>query len=184
MWNFDLMTSIYLGFGFAFSSTIVVLKLLDDKEDMDSIYGRQAVGILVLQDIMVMLFMLTMATISSFEGNADKFQIIGILSLKLFGLGIGLYLVTKYILPTITKKIAESQEFLFLFSIGWCFIVASIFYLLGFGLEIGALVAGVALATSPYRFEITSRIKVLKDFFIVMYFVLLGSHVSFSEPIN
>lgn len=184
LWNFDLMTSIYLGFGFAFSSTIVVLKLLDDKEDMDSIYGRQAVGILVLQDIMVMLFMLTMATISSFEGNADKFQIIGILSLKLFGLGIGLYLVTKYILPTITKKIAESQEFLFLFSIGWCFIVASIFYLLGFGLEIGALVAGVALATSPYRFEITSRIKVLKDFFIVMYFVLLGSHVSFSEPVN
>lgn len=184
LWNFDLTTSIYLGFGFAFSSTIVVLKLLDDKEDMDSIYGRQAVGILVLQDIMVMLFMLTMATISSFEGNADKFQIIGILSLKLFGLGIGLYLVTKYILPTITKKIAESQEFLFLFSIGWCFIVASIFYLLGFGLEIGALVAGVALATSPYRFEITSRIKVLKDFFIVMYFVLLGSHVSFSEPIN
>ena len=76
LWNFDLMTSIYLGFGFAFSSTIVVLKLLDDKEDMDSIYGRQAVGILVLQDIMVMLFMLTMATISSFEGNADKFQII------------------------------------------------------------------------------------------------------------
>ena len=117
MWNFDLMTSIYLGFGFAFSSTIVVLKLLDDKEDMDSIYGRQAVGILVLQDIMVMLFMLTMATISSFEGDADKFQIIGLLSLKLFGLGIGLYLVTKYILPTITKKIAESQEFLFLFSI-------------------------------------------------------------------
>ena len=63
MWNFDLMTSIYLGFGFAFSSTIVVLKLLDDKEDMDSIYGRQAVGILVLQDIMVMLFMLTLTEI-------------------------------------------------------------------------------------------------------------------------
>lgn len=184
LWNFDLLTSVYLGFGFAFSSTIVVLKLLDDKEDMDSIYGRQAVGILVLQDIMVMLFMLTMATVSSFEGSVDKFQVIGLLSLKLFGLGLGLYLVTKYVLPVITKKIAESQEFLFLFSIGRCFIVASIFYLLWFWLEIGALVAGVALATSPYRFEITSRIKVLKDFFIVMYFVLLGSHVSFSQPIN
>lgn len=130
LWNFDLLTSVYLGFGFAFSSTIVVLKLLDDKEDMDSIYGRQAVGVLVLQDIMVMLFMLTMATVSSFEGSVDKFQVIGLLSLKLFGLGLGLYLVTKYVLPVITKKIAESQEFLFLFSIGRCFIVASIFYLL------------------------------------------------------
>lgn len=127
VWGFEPMTAVYLGFGFAFSSTIVVLKLLADKEDMDTLYGRQAVGILVLQDVMVMLFMLTMATIVSFEGGGEKFQVIGILAVKLIGLTIGLFFVTKYLLPPLTKKIAESQEFLFLFSVAWCFIIASVF---------------------------------------------------------
>ena len=103
---------------------------------------------------------------------------------KMILLGGGLYLISKYLIPTITKKIAETQEYLFLFAIGRCFIIGSIFYRFGFGIEIGALVAGITLATSSYRFEITSRVKSLRDFFIVIFFVLLGTGVNFSTALH
>ena len=97
---------------------------------------------------------------------------------------IAIFLISKYIFPYFTRSIAESKEFLLLFAIGWCFISATAFHYLGFGMEIGALVGGMTLATSPYRFEIAGRMKVLKDFFIVIYFVLLGSHISFTGQLN
>lgn len=178
--GFDTMTSTFLSIGFAFSSTIVVLKLLGDKEEMESTYGRLSIGILIVQDIIVMLLILWMATYKNIEQTQSTVIIISLI-VKVIALAWGLYLATKYIIPKLTKKIAESQEYLFLFSIGRCFILGALFYRLGFGIEIGTLVAGITLANSSYRFEITSRIKPLRDFFIVIFFVLLGSHVSFWE---
>ena len=119
-----------------------------------------------------------MATIKSIEQTASNIVIIGIIG-KVAILGLGIYLISRYLIPRITKKIAESQEYLFLFSIGRCFLLGALFYRLGFGIEIGTLIAGMTLANSSYRFEITSRIKPLRDFFIVIFFVLLGSHVNF-----
>ena len=174
----DMTTAAYVGVGFSFSSTIVVLKLLGDKEEMESTFGRLSIGILIVQDIIVMLLMLGLATFKNI-GDASGFLIIGGLVLKMIGLGGGIYLASKYFIPRITKFIAESQEYLFLFAIGRCFILGSMFHLLGFGIEIGTLVAGITLASSSYRFEIASKIKSLKDFFIVIFFVLLGSHVDF-----
>ncbi len=178
--GFDTMTSTFLSIGFAFSSTIVVLKLLGDKEEMESTYGRLSIGILIVQDIIVMLLILWMATYKNIEQTQSTVIIISLI-VKVIALAWGLYLATKYIIPKLTKKIAESQEYLFLFSIGRCFILGALFYRLGFGIEIGTLIAGITLANSSYRFEITSRIKPLRDFFIVIFFVLLGSHVSFWE---
>ncbi len=176
--GFDTMTSTFLSIGFAFSSTIVVLKLLGDKEEMESTYGRLSIGILIVQDIIVMLLILWMATYKSIEQTQSTVIIISLIA-KVIALAWGLYLATKYVIPKMTKKIAESQEYLFLFSIGRCFILGALFYRLGFWIEIGTLVAGITLANSSYRFEITSRIKPLRDFFIVIFFVLLWSHVSF-----
>ena len=113
-----------------------------------------------------------MATFQSIEQTASLLVIVSLIG-KVIGLAIGLYLLSKYFIPMITKKIAESQEYLFLFSIGRCFILCAVFYRLGFGIEIGTLMAGITLANSSYRFEITSRIKPLRDFFIVIFFVLL-----------
>jgi len=175
---FAMMTSIFLAIGFAFSSTIVVLKLLGDRDEIESTYGRLSIGILIVQDLLVMLLILWMATFQSIEQTASWLVIISLIG-KVIGLAIGLYFLSKYFIPMITKKIAESQEYLFLFSIGRCFILWAIFYRLGFGIEIGTLIAGITLANSSYRFEITSRIKPLRDFFIVIFFVLLGSHVNF-----
>lgn len=177
---FDLMTSAYIGIGFSFSSTIVVLKILADKEELETTSGRLSVWLLVMQDIIVMLLMLSLATFNTMDGN-NMYITIGMLVAKIVGLGGWIFLASKYFIPKITEKIAESEEYLFLFAIGRCFVLGSIFHLLGFGIEIWTLLAGVSLATSSYRFEIISRIKSLRDFFIVMFFVLLWSHIEFGH---
>lgn len=178
--GFDPMTSAYIGIWFSFSSTIVVLKILADKEELETTSGRLSVGLLVMQDIIVMLLMLGLATYNTMDGG-NIYLTVAILAAKIIGLGGGVFLASKYFIPKITEKIAESQEYLFLFAIGRCFILGSIFHLMGFGIEIGTLLAGISLATSSYRFEIISRIKSLRDFFIVMFFVLLGSHIDFGS---
>lgn len=180
---YDFMTSLYIWTATALSSTIVILKLLWDKEDLDSTYWRLSVGVSVSQDIFVMLFMSIVATFSAIWWESI-IHTAWILLIKIIGVVAGLYISSKYLLPPITKIIAESQEFLLLFSIGRCFIVATCFEMLWFWMEIWALFAWITLATSPYRFEITSRMKVLKDFFIVIYFVLLWSNLSFNWRIN
>ena len=174
----DPMTAGYLGIAFSFSSTIVVLKLLSDKEETESTFGRLSIWILIIQDIIVLLLFLAIASYSHFNwGNA--FAIIGTLIWKIIGLGIVIYLISRYIIPKITPKIAESWEFLFLFAIGRCMLLGTVFYYLWFGIEFGTLVAGILLSNSNFKYEITSKIKSLRDFFIVMYFVLLGSQISF-----
>jgi Trk K+ transport system NAD-binding subunit len=97
------------------------------------------------------------------------------------GLLVSLYFIGAYILPPVTKAIAKSQEFLLLFSIGWCMALASLFYFLNFSLEGGALLAGITLSMSPYRYEISSRMKPLRDFFIVMFFVFLGTRIDLAS---
>jgi len=178
--GFDPMTAAYIGIWFSFSSTIVVLKILADKEELETTSGRLSVGLLVMQDIIVMLLMLGLATYNTMDGG-NIYLTVGMLAAKVIGLGGGVFLASKYFIPKITEKIAESQEYLFLFAIGRCFALGSIFHLMGFGIEIGTLLAGISLATSSYRFEIISRIKSLRDFFIVMFFVLLGSHIDFGS---
>lgn len=174
----DLMTSLYIGVWFSFSSTIVVLKLLGDKDEMESTFGRLSIGILIVQDIIVMLMLVGLATFKNI-GDTSGIAVIGWLVLKMIWLGGWLYLIGKYLIPKITEKIAESQEYLFLFAIWRCFILGSVFHRFWFGMEIWTLLAGITLANSSYRFEITSRIKSLRDFFIVIFFVLLWSHVDF-----
>lgn len=175
----DPMTSLYIWVWFSFSSTIVVLKLLGDKEEMESTFGRLSIWILVVQDLIVMLLLLWLATFRNI-GDASGAMVIWGLLLKMIVLWTWLYFAGKYLIPKITQKIAESQEYLFLFAIGRCFILGSIFHFFGFGIEIWTLIAGITLANSSYRFEIISRIKSLKDFFIVIFFVLLWSHIDFA----
>ncbi|MBW6431928.1 cation:proton antiporter, partial [Patescibacteria group bacterium] len=86
-----------------------------------------------------------------------------------------------FFLPKIMSLAARSQEYLLLSSIGWCLIVAVIFQQLDFSMEVGALLAGIMLANSPYKFEIASKLRPLRDFFIFMFFIYLGSHMVFSD---
>ena len=176
--GFDVITSVYIAIALTFSSTIIIMKLLSDKKDMDTLYGRIAIGFLIVQDLVAVLILIV---ISSLSIGGDPLIVMTEALIKGVTLLIILYFIGKLLLPRITHGIAKSQEFLLFFSIAWCLIVASSFLLMGFSIEVGALLAGMALSMSPYRFEISSKLKPLRDFFILMFFVVLGSQLVFTN---
>ncbi len=176
--GFSTVVSLYIAVALTFSSTIIIMKLLSDNGDTDTLYGKIAIGFLLIQDLVVVLVLIVVASLSGgFSLQALAFGLL----VKGVGLLGALSVASYYLLPRITKLIAKSQEFLLLFSIGWCMAFASLTYALGFSIEIGALLAGVTLAMSPYRYEISSKMRPLRDFFIVLFFILLGSQMEFLD---
>ncbi len=176
--GFSLITSLYIAIALTFSSTIIIMKLLSDKNDLDKLYGKISIGFLLVQDIIAIIILIL---ISSFS-RGDSF--VGSI-ISLFGKGIVLVIImviiSLYILPRLSNFFARSQEFLFLFSIAWGLGLATLFYLIGFSIEIGALIAGVTLSVSPYHYEISSKMRPLRDFFIILFFILLGSQLTFGS---
>ena len=175
--GFDFTAAAYIGIALSFSSTIIIMKILSDKKQLDSLYGRLSIGILIIQDLVAILLLIiisSLATNSSFGSLAIKRILGGGEAIALF------FLIGFFVLPRLTKHIAKSQELLFLFSICWCFVIAAIFSYLGFSIEIGALVAGVVLSISPYSLEISSRVRPLRDFFLIIFFIIVGLNI----PLN
>lgn len=176
---FDLsvVSKIFLALVSSFSSTIVIMKLLSDKQDEESVYGRHTIGLLLIQDIISITVLIILGFSAKNSGLAFDWlslaKIVAVFSL--------IFLFTKYLLSTTLDYIASSGEFLFLFTVAWCFSIASLMVWSGFSLEIGAVVAGLTLSSSKYQPEIASRIKPLRDFFIVLFFVILGSLADFSN---
>ncbi len=169
--GFGLVSSLYIGAALAFSSTIIVMKLLSDKRKLDSFYGKISIGILIIQDFIAVAVLIFISTINNgvnFSNLVIKTLLIG------GGLIIGLFLFGFFVLNRAVKEVAKSQELLFLFAVSWCFLVAALFAFFGFSLEIGALLAGMILSVSPYSTEISSRIKPLRDFFLIIFFIILG----------
>lgn len=177
--GFNLITSFYVSIAFAFSSTIIIMKLLSDKGEVNSLYGKVSVGFLVVQDLIAIVVLIF---ISSMGGQNSASMITNML----IGLGLVgvLLLFSIYLLPRFLKFVAKSQEFLLLFSIGWCLILAALFFAFNFSIEIGALLAGFFLSFSPYRFEINFKLKPLRDFFLILFFVLLGLQMTFGNISN
>ncbi len=167
--------SIYVAIALTFSSTIIIMKLLSDKHALQSLYGRISVGFLLVQDVVAIALLIAVPYLS---GGLDA----GGLAAEnlLFGLAImGVAaLVSIYLVPKMCRFFAKSPEFLFFFSIAWGMGLASLFLQLGFSLEIGALVAGIALSSSPFHYEISSKMRPLRDFFIMIFFILLGSQMA------
>ncbi|MBU4315341.1 cation:proton antiporter, partial [Patescibacteria group bacterium] len=172
----------FLGISFAFSSTIIIIKLLSDKEDLERFYGRITVGILIVQDFIAMLALLGLGAFGNGTGNIG--EIIGFSLLKLIVVVLVLFCIAKFILPPLFKSAARSSELLFISAIAWCFFLASGLTFLGFGIETGALLAGIALAGSGFHREIESRIKPLRDFFIILFFIVLGTQLVVSTLIS
>ncbi len=163
--------SLFLGAALTFSSTIIIVKILNDKREQSRLYGQICIGILLVEDIVATIALLLLSTNNS--GGISPGEI-GFLAAKGAGLAILLTLVSTKVLPKLSKFIASSQELLFLFAIAWGFGVATIFSMAGFSLEVGSLFAGVSLASLPYAQEIAARLKPLRDFFVVVFFIVLG----------
>ncbi len=178
LFGFNTTTALYLGLGLSFSSTIVIMKILTDKLSLETLPGKIAIGILIIQDLLAMIALMTISAIAK-DGNlmSTIIETAG----KGLVLGVTLILISTKILPVLARKIASSQEMLLLFSIAWCMAVASLFYLMDFSIEIGALLAGITLSLSPYRYEISAKMRPLRDFFIMLFFVFLGSQMVFGE---
>jgi Kef-type K+ transport system membrane component KefB len=174
--GFDVTTAVMLGVALFFSSTIIILKALSDKRELSRLYGQIAIGVILLDDVVATIALVVVVMVS--RGNVGYEEFV-LLALKAMGLGIGLYLIGTKLMPKIGKFFARSQELLFLFTIAWGMLVASIFEVSGFSHEVGALFAGVALASLPYATEMAAKLKPLRDFFIVIFFVTLGETFTF-----
>ncbi len=174
------ISAMYVAIALTFSSTIIVLKLLSDKGDFHKLYGKIAVGFLLVQDVIASLILLFVSSLSSSNQTNLSSLLLGLL-LKASILGTIIFLVNRFLLPKISEFLANTPELLFLFSLAWGLGLASVFYLFGFSIEIGALIAGVSLSVTPFAYEISSKLKPIRDFFIVLFFILLGSQMDISN---
>ncbi|MBI4360741.1 cation:proton antiporter [Candidatus Micrarchaeota archaeon] len=176
--GFPFLESVYLAVALGFSSTIIITKLFSDKKSLDTLHGRIAIGVLIVQDLIAVLALMLIAPLSQ---NGALLDVL----VKTVTQGGLLLLATAAVgflaLPHATRAVSKSQEFLLLFSLGWCFSVSAAFSYFGFSVEIGALLAGITLASSPYRVEVASKLRPLRDFFILTFFVLLGAQMAFGD---
>lgn len=172
--GFGFIDSLLMGLALFFSSTIIIVKILSDRNEQTRLHGQITIGIILLEDIIATIALLFVAA----GKNGFEVSELSLLFLKGAILALTLFLVSSKLLPKLSKLFAESQELLFLFTIAWGFGVATIFELSGFSIEVGALFAGVSLAGLPYSQEMASRLKPLRDFFVVLFFITLGSSLN------
>ncbi len=173
--GFGRMESAILGLGLAMSSTIIIVKLLNDKKETSRLYAQITIGVLLLQDIVATLAKIGLAARA---GEGNPLQTVLMLALRGTVLALGMYLFVKFVMPALSKTLEHSKELLLLFSLGWGLGLALLFKEAGFSIEIGALFAGVSLASLPYSSEMASRLKPVRDFFLVIFFITLGQSMS------
>ncbi len=159
----------YLGLIIAFSSTMIVIKLLSDKKELSTLHGKIIIGVLLMQDILAILAL-------SIISSIDDFTVMVLMNslIKAGAVFVLAYLASKYIFPKLFKFAAKSQELFFMVAISTCFFFSILLSYLGFSIAIGAFIAGISLANLPYNIEIIGKVKSLKDFFATLFFVSLG----------
>ncbi|MFP4157302.1 MAG: cation:proton antiporter [Opitutales bacterium] len=182
--GFDWIASLFLAVALTFSSTVVVVKLLDQKGHLNRLYGRMAVGIFLVQDLIVILVLTLLAGLGQGEEQGLAFGPVLLGLAQAFG-GMGLLLgivllASKYLLPRPFAWAARSPDTIFIWALFWCFLVAGLAGVLNLSLEIGAFLAGIALAQLPYNDDLRRRLHPLMSFFIAVFFVTLGIQMDLS----
>lgn len=176
--------ALYLAAAFTFSSTAIIVTLLSNRQDLDSLHGKILVGILLIQDF-VAIILLTIS--SGFNSNSQIFfssQLIFQIAIRGIVLFALTYLIAQYILPPVFHRIARNTELLFLSSLAWCFLLSIIALALGFSAEIGAFLAGISLAPLPFSTHVAAKTRPLRDFFIMLFFVYLGTTLIFTNILS
>jgi Kef-type K+ transport system membrane component KefB len=169
------VTALYVAVALTFSSTVIIVKLLSDKREIDALHGRIALGILIVQDLFAVLAMILLSAFGA--GDRGDGMSHGVMVVVAWGIVflVAVALLMRFVLPRLLDHLAFSQELLMLFAIAWGVSLAAVGDGLGFGEEVGAFVAGVALASTPYREAIGSRLASLRDFLLLFFFVSLGA---------
>lgn len=169
------VTALYVAVALTFSSTIIIVKLLSDKREIDSLHGRVAVGFLIVQDIVVVLVMIGLTAFGASAGAESLGREMLLVLVKGAAMLAVLGLLMRYVLSPLLHAIVRSTELLILFAIAWAVFLAFVGDVLGFSKEVGAFLAGVSLASTPYREVIGARLVSLRDFLLLFFFVDLGA---------
>lgn len=179
--HFSYLESTYIGAALTFSSTIIVVKLLSEKRDANSLYGKISTGILLFQDFIAILILVFLSGLKTGQEIAVWPVVFAVAKAAVL-FTLVLFIGRKF-LPRIFDKVNYSQELVFLTTLAWCFLVAAIVShpKINFPIEISGLLAGLALSNSSVHFQISSKIKYLRDFFVVIFFVILGSSLVVSD---
>lgn len=172
--------ALYVAVALTFSSTIIIVKLLSDKREIDSLHGRIAVGFLIVQDLAVVIAMMVMSAMRSDGGEGSLLALTGSLALRLGIAVAGMYLLMRYVLPRVVDRMAQSQELLLIFAIAWGTGLAALGEWAGFSKEAGAFLAGFSLASTHYRDAINARLTGIRDFLLLFFFIDLGAKLDFS----
>jgi Kef-type K+ transport system membrane component KefB/Trk K+ transport system NAD-binding subunit len=172
--------ALYVAVALTFSSTIIIVKLLSDKREIDALHGRIAVGFLIVQDIAVVLAMILLTAVGAAEGSAHILGNFLLVLLKGSLLLAGVALIMRFVLPHLLPHLARSQELLLLSAIAWAVFLAATGDFLSFSKEVGAFLAGISLASTTYREAIASRLVSLRDFLLLFFFISLGAQLDLS----
>ena len=173
------MDAIYVAVALTFSSTIIIVKLLTDKREIDALHGRIAIGFLIVQDLAVVIAMMFMSTLKTGD-ETELVEVFMSLALRLAVVIIAMFILMRYLLPIIVARMARSQELLLIFAIAWGTSFAALGEWSGFSKEAGAFLAGFSLASSVYRDAISARLTGIRDFLLLFFFIDLGSKLDFS----
>jgi len=175
----DHVPAIYVAVALTFSSTIIIVKLLSDKREIDSLHGRIAVGFLIVQDLVVIVAMIALSAlgVAGQQDNTALWRDVLWIVVKGVGLLAAVGLAMRYLLPRLLHQLARSPELLMLFAIAWAVALAAAGDALGFSKEVGAFLAGMTIASTPYREAISTRLTTLRDFLLLFFFVSLGAQL-------
>lgn len=184
LFGFNVLSAIYIGIAVTFSSTVIVIKLISEKRELHSLYGKIAIGVLLIQDFLAIAILISLSGFNPQLVKVEpfaKFAQIVIKGAILFGT---VWYLGSNVFPKIVEKLARSTETLFLASIAWVFGLAALVSSVGFSVEIGGFLAGLTLANSIANYQIIARARILQDFFIILFFVLLGIQMAFGNILS
>lgn len=175
------VASLYVAVALTFSSTIIIVKLLSDKREIDSLHGQIALGFLIVQDLVVVLAMIVLSAvgIGTFADGHGGGSIASVLISGTVLVGI-VALFVRFVANPLTEKLANAPELLVIFAIAQAAMLAAIADFVGLGKEVGGLLAGVSLASTPYRETIAARLAPLRDFLLLFFFIALGATLDLS----
>jgi Kef-type K+ transport system membrane component KefB len=171
--------ALYVAVALTFSSTIIIVKLLSDKRELDALHGRIAVGFLIVQDIAVVIAMMAISALGA-DADAAAWQVALSLVGRIVAAGVLMFVLMRYVLPGLVRSMARSQELLLIFAIAWGTGLAALGEWAGFSKEAGAFLAGFSLASTQYREAISARLTGIRDFLLLFFFIDLGAKLDMS----
>ncbi|MEM6383052.1 MAG: cation:proton antiporter family protein [Pseudomonadota bacterium] len=178
----DARTALYVAIALTFSSTIIIVKLLSDKREIDALHGRIALGFLIVQDIVVVIAMIALSAIGVGGGAGGDGSLGDVLQVLGYGVAMlfAVIVFIRFVANPLVERLSRAPELLVSFAIGWAALLAAVGHYLGFGKELGGLLAGVSLASTPFREAIAARLASLRDFLLLFFFIALGASLDLS----